>query len=81
MKNPNRKEYTNGEVTVIWQPGICIHSENCFKGLPEVFDPSERPWIHMDGASTEKIKTQVEKCPSGALTYRIPSKSEESQGD
>ena len=62
-------KYTNGEVTVIWKPNICIHSSVCWKGLIKVFDPRERPWIKMDGATTERIIEQVKKCPSGALSY------------
>lgn len=61
--------YTNGEVTVIWKPKVCIHSTLCWKGLIEVFNPKERPWIKMDGATTERIIEQVRKCPSGALSY------------
>lgn len=66
-----QKEYSNGEVTVIWKPEICIHSENCFRGLPEVFDPKARPWIDAEGASTKAIVEQIKKCPSGALSYRM----------
>ena len=33
------KEYTNGEITVVWQPHMCIHSKKCWKGLLPVFDP------------------------------------------
>lgn len=65
------KEYSNGEVTVIWQPALCIHSERCYKGLPEVFDPSARPWVNAEGASTDRIVVQVNQCPSGALSYRM----------
>ena len=61
-------KYNNGEITVIWQPGICIHSAICFKGLAEVFDPRRRPWIDMSQAETSKIIEQVKKCPSGALS-------------
>lgn len=61
--------YTNGEVTVVWQPKRCIHSTLCWKGLIEVFNPRERPWIKMNGASAERIIEQVKKCPSGALGY------------
>ncbi len=63
------KTYTNGEVTVIWKPDDCIHSRICWKGLIEVFNPKERPWIKMDGASTQRIIEQVKQCPSGALSY------------
>lgn len=61
--------YTNKEMTVVWKPKVCIHSSVCWKGLIEVFNPKERPWIKMDGATTEKIIDQVRKCPSGALSY------------
>lgn len=65
------KEYSNGEITVIWQPGICIHSENCFHSLPGVFNPNRRPWIDPQAASSEKIIQVVDNCPSKALSYRI----------
>ena len=64
------KEYTNGEVTVIWQAEKCIHSANCWKGLPGVFNPKNRPWINTSGANTNEIIAQVRRCPSGALSYR-----------
>jgi len=64
-----KKEYSNGEVTVIWQPEICMHSGICFRGLPSVFQPRVRPWIKIDAASTEEIVNQVKACPSRALSY------------
>jgi len=69
---PKKKlHYTRGEVTVIWEPGLCIHSGNCVRGLRDVFNPSARPWINMDGATGEQIIAQVKKCPSGALSFLI----------
>jgi len=62
-------KYSNGEVTIIWQPELCIHSGNCVRGLPEVFKSGEKPWITPEGSGTEKIVVQVRKCPSGALSY------------
>jgi uncharacterized Fe-S cluster protein YjdI len=62
-------KYSNGEVTIVWKPELCIHSGNCFGGLPEVFKPRERPWVQPEGSTTEKIIDQVKKCPSGALSY------------
>lgn len=70
MEEKNIKlEYTNGEITVVWQPGLCIHSGNCVKGLPGVFKPKERPWIKVHEASTDAIAEQVSRCPSGALSF------------
>ena|SRR5580765_5338947 len=60
---------SNGEVTIVWQPELCIHSGRCVRGLPEVFKPKEKPWIMTEGSTTEKIVAQVKRCPSGALSY------------
>jgi uncharacterized Fe-S cluster protein YjdI len=62
------KRYSNGEVTVVWQPAKCIHSAVCARGLPEVFDPRRRPWIVLTSATSAQIVAQVAKCPSGALS-------------
>jgi uncharacterized Fe-S cluster protein YjdI len=67
------KNYSNGEITVVWKPAQCIHSAKCWRGheaLPEVFNPTEKPWINPQGAATERIIAQIKQCPSGALSYR-----------
>ncbi len=63
------KHYTKDDITVVWKPELCRHSAICFHGLAEVFDPRRSPWIDMDGAEIERIKEQVARCPSGALSY------------
>jgi uncharacterized Fe-S cluster protein YjdI len=77
-----KKNYTNGEVTIVWQPKLCIHSAKCWRGensLPEVFNPSEKPWIKLEGASTERIIEQVKTCPSGALSYFMNNEIEKNE--
>jgi uncharacterized Fe-S cluster protein YjdI len=69
MSEETRKEYSNGELTVVWKPGLCIHSGICVKTLPAVYKPSEKPWIRPDQASTSELKNQISQCPSGALSY------------
>lgn len=66
-----KKEYTNGELTIIWQPDICIHSGICVQTLPQVYKPKERPWIQIENATTDELIAQIKKCPSGALSYRL----------
>lgn len=64
------KAYSNDKITVYWQPKMCEHSTLCWKGLLGVFDPRKRPWVNMDGATTQEIIAQIDKCPSGALSYK-----------
>ena len=73
------KKYSNGEVTIVWKPSLCIHSAMCFNGLGEVFHPQELPWITPDKEPTQKIIDQVKKCPSGALSYYM--NADESKGE
>ena len=63
------KEYSNDDITVVWKPNLCAHSQKCWKGLLSVFNPQKKPWINMESADNEKIMEQVQKCPSGALSF------------
>ncbi len=71
-----KKKYTKENLTVVWQPELCIHSTLCFKGLPHVFNPANKPWVNLDVESVERIKNQVDNCPSGALSYMIEGSDE-----
>ncbi|MGB1033056.1 MAG: (4Fe-4S)-binding protein, partial [Flavobacteriales bacterium] len=62
------KSYSTPEITVNWDHTKCIHSEKCWRKLPQVFQPKSRPWILIEGAPAETIKLQVAACPSGALS-------------
>lgn len=64
------RKYTNGEITVYWKPGACVHASYCYRELIEVFDPGRRPWVDMSGASTERIIEVVNMCPTEALAWK-----------
>jgi uncharacterized Fe-S cluster protein YjdI len=70
------KEYSNGEVTIVWKADSCIHSGICVRGLPKVFQPKNKPWIKIDAASTEGLVKQVKACPSGALSFYMNTEKE-----
>lgn len=63
------KEYENDKIVVIWKPKSCIHAAECVKLLPKVYNPKAKPWIKIKNASTEELKAQIRKCPSGALSF------------
>lgn len=78
----NNRDYSNGEITVHWQPDKCIHATICYVRLRKVFDPGRRPWIRMDKGTTEEIINIVNQCPTDALTYtrdKEPEKKSEKE--
>ncbi len=70
------KKYTNGDLTIIWKPHLCIHSGNCVKALPKVYNPAERPWIKAENATTQDLKSQIALCPSGALSHSVENQKQ-----
>ena len=64
-----KRDYRNDRIAVHWEPELCNHTGNCFRSLPEVFQPQNRPWVLVDAASAEKIAEVVLTCPTGALHF------------
>ena len=56
-----------------FDPNVCIHSGECVRGLPAVFDVLRKRWIAVEGASADEIEAQIARCPSGALQFVRPS--------
>ncbi|MBO6515778.1 MAG: (4Fe-4S)-binding protein [Bacteroidia bacterium] len=65
------KRYQKDDLTIVWQPAKCIHAGECVKALPNVYKPKEKPWITPENATIEELKAQIDKCPSGALSYEM----------
>lgn len=65
-----RKEYAGDGIVVAWDPTLCVHVGECLRGAPTAFDTRRRPWIALEGAAPDDIARVVQRCPSGALTYR-----------
>ena len=64
------RTYDGAGITVEWRAERCIHTANCLRALPDVFDTSARPWIDVSQAEADAIAAAVRTCPSGALRYR-----------
>lgn len=71
---PNRapdltRVYPGTGITVEWYASRCIHSANCVRALPKVFDPRVRPWVDATADRADRIAAAIRRCPSGALRY------------
>jgi uncharacterized Fe-S cluster protein YjdI len=61
--------YAAPDLTVTFDPNVCIHSAVCIATLPAVFDVRRARWIHADAASPDQVVDAIDRCPSGALQY------------
>ncbi|WP_323768463.1 CDGSH iron-sulfur domain-containing protein [Marinovum sp.] len=66
---PKPRTYDGAEIAISFDMSRCIHARNCFLKLPQVFDPTRRPWVDPDAAPAEEIAAMIRTCPSGALSY------------
>lgn len=64
------KFYETGNFIISWKPDICQHAGECVRGAPEVFKPGRRPWIIPENGKEEDIMRVIDRCPSGALSYK-----------
>jgi len=62
--------YETPEITVTFDPDVCIHSGVCVRGLPAVFDVNRKRWVRPELASAADVAAQISRCPSGALQER-----------
>ena len=67
--------YETPEITVTYDPTLCIHSGNCVRGLPAVFDVGRRRWVRPEAATAEQVAAQIARCPSGALKFYRPGET------
>ena len=65
--------YESPDITVTFDPEVCIHSGECVRGLPAVFDVSRKRWVRPEAAPAAEVAAQVRRCPSGALQARLRS--------
>lgn len=74
-KEKKYKEYKTQDLIVYWNLSICSHSGKCTRMMPHVFSPDKRPWICLEGADPLEVIKTINKCPTGALRYRLTENS------
>lgn len=76
------RTYQTEQIAVYWEPKLCIHTANCLRALPEVFDVRRRPWVLVDAAPADAVADAVRRCPTGALRYeRLDGAAQEEMPD
>lgn len=63
--------YESDDIVVTFDPNVCIHSGECIRGLPAVFDVRLKRWVRPENAPAGQVAEQVRRCPSGALQFRM----------
>ena len=61
--------YRGKDIVVRYDLARCLHSAECLRALPGVFDTRGRPWVQPDGAPADEVAHVVTRCPSGALHF------------
>ena len=72
MASRRLQTYSTEQITVTFDPTLCIHAAECIRAQPEVFDSRRRRWIRPELGSPEAIADAVQGCPTGALHYQLP---------
>jgi uncharacterized Fe-S cluster protein YjdI len=77
MARRRTQTYESPEITVTFDPNLCIHAARCLQGLPRVFDVRRRDWVRPAEAPAADVAEVVRRCPSGALQYELASGEQE----
>ena len=63
-------DYRGGAIDVQWDGRLCIHIGECGNAKGDLFVGGRDPWCVPDACTVAEVREVVERCPSGALTYR-----------
>lgn len=63
-------DFPGTEIDVQWDGRLCIHIAECGNAAGELFEGGRDPWCIPDNCANPDVREVVERCPTGALTYR-----------
>ena len=62
--------YEGKQADVDWNGKLCIHIGECGRAQGELFVAGRKPWCQPDLVQIRNVTDVVERCPTGALSYR-----------
>jgi CDGSH-type Zn-finger protein/uncharacterized Fe-S cluster protein YjdI len=70
MSNKQQLDFPGEEIEVRFDGRLCIHVGECGHSSGDLFVADRQPWCAPDLVSKAEVREIVERCPTGALTYR-----------
>lgn len=65
------RKYAGNDIDIYYNKELCKHAAECVYGAPSVFEVGRVPWIEPSAAQPEHIQTVINRCPTGALKYKL----------
>lgn len=73
MSDKQVVDFPGAEIAVQWDGRLCIHHGECGRAAGELFVDGRDPWCIPDASCGAEVREIIERCPSGALSYRDPN--------
>jgi len=71
MGEKTKFEFKGDNIDVEWDGRLCIHIAECGQAKGDLFVGGRQPWCQPDlAADDNEVAEIVERCPTGAITYR-----------
>lgn len=69
---PDKKifNFSGEKMEVAWDGRLCIHVGECTRAGGELFVSGRKPWGQPDRGQPDEVAQVVQRCPTGALTYK-----------
>jgi len=81
MKDKEKINYPGEKINVEWDGSLCIHIAECGHAKGELFVTGRQPWCKPDLVTVDNVIDVVERCPSGALSYKCKDLTIEENSD
>jgi len=71
MSDDQKFTFPGKQLEVEWDGRLCIHIAECGRSKGELFVGGRQPWCQPDLVEADVIVDVVERCPTGALSYKV----------
>jgi CDGSH-type Zn-finger protein/uncharacterized Fe-S cluster protein YjdI len=69
--NAKNFQFSGEKIDVDWDAKLCIHIGECGRSEGDLFQAGRKPWCDPNLSTNEHVAEVVERCPTGALSYKF----------